>query len=93
MGLIQFAINNPIKVAVAVILTVMFGMISLLATPVHVNARRVGAGDYRHHGMAGCHVRRKLNGRLSTSRKSNSKASKVSANSQVKVATRADRLC
>ncbi|MBT6494990.1 MAG: efflux RND transporter permease subunit [Planctomycetaceae bacterium] len=36
MGLIRFAIQNPVKVTVAVILTVMFGMISLLGTPVQL---------------------------------------------------------
>ena len=36
MSIIQFAIENPVKVAVAVILAVLFGLISLLATPVQL---------------------------------------------------------
>ncbi|MEO2021876.1 MAG: efflux RND transporter permease subunit, partial [Pirellulaceae bacterium] len=36
MGLIQFAVQNPVKVTVAVMLTVMFGLISLFATPVQL---------------------------------------------------------
>ncbi len=36
MGLIQFAIQNPVKVTVAVLLTVLFGLIALYATPVQL---------------------------------------------------------
>ncbi len=36
MGFIQFAIRNPVKVVVAVILAVLFGLISLKATPVRL---------------------------------------------------------
>jgi hydrophobic/amphiphilic exporter-1 (mainly G- bacteria), HAE1 family len=36
MNFIQFSIRNPVKISVAVLLTVMFGMISLLATPVRL---------------------------------------------------------
>ncbi|MCH7689220.1 MAG: efflux RND transporter permease subunit, partial [Planctomycetes bacterium] len=36
MAFIQFAIRNPVKVAVGVILAVMFGLISLRATPVQL---------------------------------------------------------
>ncbi|MCH7989456.1 MAG: efflux RND transporter permease subunit, partial [Planctomycetes bacterium] len=36
MAFIQFAIRNPVKVAVGVILAVMFGMISYFATPVQL---------------------------------------------------------
>ena len=36
MAFIQFAIRNPVKVAVGVILAVMFGLISYFATPVQL---------------------------------------------------------
>ena len=36
MRLIAFAIQNPVKVSVGVILTILFGMISLMATPVQL---------------------------------------------------------
>src|SRR3990172_4765309 len=36
MGLIQFAIQNPVKAVVAVIMAVMFGLISFYATPVQL---------------------------------------------------------
>jgi HAE1 family hydrophobic/amphiphilic exporter-1 len=36
MGLIRFAIRNPVKVIVTVIMAVMFGLISLYATPVRL---------------------------------------------------------
>ncbi len=36
MDFIQFSIRNPVKVSVAVLLTVLFGLISLLATPVRL---------------------------------------------------------
>ncbi len=36
MGLIRFAIENPVKVAVAVILVILFGMISVLSLPIQL---------------------------------------------------------
>ena len=36
MPLIRYAIDNPVKVAVAVLLTVLFGMLSFFATPVRL---------------------------------------------------------
>jgi HAE1 family hydrophobic/amphiphilic exporter-1 len=36
MGLIRFAIENPVKVAVAVILTVMFGMLAVFSIPIQL---------------------------------------------------------
>ena len=36
MALIRFAIENPVKVTVAVMLTVMFGLLALIRTPVQL---------------------------------------------------------
>ena len=36
MGFIRFAVENPVKVAVSVILAVLFGFIAYLSTPVRL---------------------------------------------------------
>ena len=36
MGIIRFAIDNPVKVLVGVILIVLFGLLSLLRIPVQL---------------------------------------------------------